>query len=113
MSAEPIPLHHPRRARRSARQRDATTVSSHSWDDPPSCAARPDLPWVVDGTPGPRFQAEMRAVCNTCPVYRQCAEQAVAEMPAGFYAGTWIPGMGKGRSEALKKLRLTARTETL
>ncbi|MGV7251905.1 WhiB family transcriptional regulator [Mycobacterium kansasii] len=73
-----------------------------------ACTLRPGLPWVAETAPSPFHQSQMRAVCNDCPIRRQCADYAARTMPTGFYAGVWIPGMGGGRSAALKMLRHVA-----
>lgn len=77
-------------------------------DEQAACTGRTDLPWVPEPAANLRQQWEMRAVCDTCPILRACARHAVETGPAGFYAGTWIPSVGRGRSVALQQLRQKA-----
>lgn len=110
MTVTPMPTPQERaQTRQRAQQRRKNGPSTlGTMDDAASCTLRPGLPWVAETAPSPFHQSQMRAVCNDCPIRRQCAQHAVRTMPTGFYAGVWIPGMGGGRSAALKMLRHVA-----
>ena len=111
MSVIPMPLSTERTNGRYTAPRSRKTGPSTlgTMDAAAACTLRPGLPWVAERTPDGFFQSQMRAVCNECPIRRQCAQYAVQDGPSGFFAGVWIPE-GRGRSEALKTLRRIAAT---
>lgn len=104
----PTPQERAQTRQRAQRRRKNGPSTLGTMDDAASCTLRPGLPWVAETAPSPFHQSQMRAVCNDCPIRRQCADYAARTMPTGFYAGVWIPGMGGGRSAALKMLRHVA-----
>lgn len=109
MTAAPIPTHQPARVRRyTATRRLLSGPPALAGDERAACSARTDLPWVPEPSANVREQMQMRAICHTCPILAACARHAVDTGPVGFYAATWIPAVGRGRSKALAELRRIA-----
>lgn len=72
--------------------------SGDYWVERAQCRTCPSLPWVADSTPTLPEQAEMEAVCDTCPVRARCAQHAIDTSSGGFYAGIWVPWHTESRS---------------
>lgn len=73
------------------------------WMTQAACRTHTDLPWTADGFTHPRVTgvaARMRAVCDSCPVRRECeAYVDRAGVTGGFWAGSWrglenVPTLG-------------------
>ena len=65
-------------------------VTTNRWDDAKCCEAQ-HLPWTDDYEPTKQALDEMSSICAECPLLMSCAEFALTQPVAGFYAGVWLP----------------------
>ncbi|MBS4730553.1 WhiB family transcriptional regulator [Mycobacterium sp. SM1] len=73
-------------------------------------ADAPEL-WTPERRPPRNVRVHLEAMCQRCPVRRQCAEDAVlAQTETGMYAGVWVPERkeANGWGAAMDELRRIA-----
>ncbi|MEE3755247.1 WhiB family transcriptional regulator [Mycobacterium intracellulare] len=83
----------------------------NDWRERAVCVLEtPDAPelWTPDRRPVRAVLVHLEAMCNRCPVSRDCAVHAVGEDGAeGVYAGVWVPRKGRrvARATAIRRLK--------
>ena len=82
-------------------------MNAPEWEETPigACTRDPER-WTT------RADEEAKAICRACPRRWMCAREA-CELPRaeGLWAGIVIPEGGRGRTFALRQLRVRAKTE--
>jgi hypothetical protein len=69
-------------------------LAGRTWTDDAACAGKPDLNWICSWTAGSEPVATVvacMAVCASCPVRRQCLDDAIGEQRwsvMGVWGGT-------------------------
>lgn len=88
--------------------------NNQQWRNHAKCVGSPLEIWDYQGNRHPRDidVSECLTFCQSCPVVRQCARDAVEAMDTGVIrAGVPIPGAGRtGRVQARTALKLLAMT---
>lgn len=65
---------------------------SNPWSINAECRRHQSLPWTSDQRPNATTHLIMGAICDACPVRRDCAGYALhGDVTGGFYAGLWLP----------------------
>ncbi|MFV8317146.1 WhiB family transcriptional regulator [Mycobacterium sp. 23] len=104
----PLPTERSNGRYTAPRRRKTGPSTLGTMDDTAACTLRPGLPWVAERTPSDFHRSQMRAVCNSCPIRRKCAEYAAREASSGFFAGVWIPDGPRGKEIAVERLKRIA-----
>jgi Transcription factor WhiB len=86
------------------------SMEDRPWISNAICSEYKHLPWISDIRPTPGEANAMRAVCQECPVARQCARYAL-NTAGGFYAGVWLPWRTATESSDVALMRRISRTQ--